>query len=253
MKPCTCYRWLTLLLIILFSNTALAQQSEYDRLRSQISKTTSDTSKIKLLIQMRYFFIMHDSLDRDKYLKQACDLSKKTKFPYGMAWSQYYEGRLLLITDREIEAIEKYKKATDILDSLHIIQQGEGYPLFDIRRLFNWANDQEGKFKYYSDKVVFYKKHGPIENLAACFHGIAGYYWYYADYDKSIEYYLRARESYKSFDYFGYVNENQVIGNIYLEWGNLDKAELYLKSALKDLMRCNMNCFYSNHQLAILR
>ncbi len=244
--------WLTVFLILLFSGTILAQKSEYDRLKSQISKATSDTSKIKLLIQMRFFFIMNDSVDRDKYLKQAYDLSKKTKFPYGLAWNTYYEGRLLLNTDRWIEAFEKYKKATEMLDSLHLIQHGEGYPLSDIRKLYNAIGKQEEKFKYYSDKLVFYKRHGPIENLAACFHGIAGYYWFYADYDKSIEYYLRARESYKTFDTLGYVVENQVIGGMYLEWGNLDKAELYLKSALNDMLRMKMNCFYIYHRLGDL-
>jgi hypothetical protein len=244
--------WLTLFLILLFSGTIVAQKSEYDKLRNQISKETNDTSKIKLLIQMRQFFIMNDSQDQDKCLREAYNLSKKTKFPYGLAWNQYYEGQLLIKEYRWNEAIEKYKKATDMMDSLHIIQYVGGYPLLSIRVLFNAAIKQEDKFKYYSDKVVFYKRHGPIENLANCFHGIGGYYSFYANYDKAIEYYLRARESYKTFDSFGYANENQAIGSMYLEWGNLDKAEVYLKSALKDLIRMKKNCFYSYHQLGDL-
>jgi len=91
-----------------------------------------------------------------------------------------------------------------------------------------------------------------LRTWADCFHGIAGYYWDLADYDKAIGYYIRARGVYKSFDTLGYVNEQQVIGSLYLEWGNLDKAEVFLKSALKDLTRLKGNLFYCNYQLGNL-
>jgi len=50
-------------------------------------------------------------------------------------------------------------------------------PLHIIRLLFNSAGKQQEKFQYYSEKALFYKIHGPIENSADCYHGIAGYYF----------------------------------------------------------------------------
>jgi len=222
--------WSTLLLILLISGNLFAQLSNADKLKLKLSQETNDTSRIKLLLQLGLNFPENDS-EQDKHLKEAYDLSKKTKFPYGLAYGQYYEGLLLSRIGRYDEAIDKYKSAIDRLDSLGVVQSING-PLSTIRFVFNIAGKQAEKLRYYTEKVVFYKRRGPIENTANCFHGIAGYYNSLGDYDKAIGYYLRAQDVFRSFDSLGYANEQQAIGSIYLEWGNLDKAEVSLKSAL---------------------
>jgi tetratricopeptide (TPR) repeat protein len=112
-------------------------------------------------------------------------------------------------------------------------------PLHTIRTLFNLTGKQEEKFRYYTDKLSFYKNHGPVENTADCYHGIAGYYYYIGDYDKSIEYYMRAHDVYKSFDPYGYATTGAVIGYMYLLWGNLEKAQQFLESGLQDFLGMN--------------
>lgn len=103
--------------------------------------------------------------------------------------------------------------------------------------MFNSTGKQAEKFQYYLKKAAYYKHHGPQENIANCYHGIAGYYVYLGDNDKAIEYYLRARDIYISFDPFCTANEVAVIGYHYLLWGNLELAEQYLKSALIEFIR----------------
>jgi tetratricopeptide (TPR) repeat protein len=248
MKTATSYTWLTLLLIILFSGNLIAQQSERNKLRIQISKETNDTSRIKLLIQLGLYYPENDS-EQNKCFREIYDLSKKNKFYYGLAYCQYREVLHLWGIGRYDEAIDKCKRCIEVFDALHKIDEG---PLVNICLLFNLAGKQEERFKYYTEKVAYYKRHGPTENIAVCYHGIAGYYSHLAEYDKSIEYYYRARESYKSFNPVSCANEMQCIGWVYLEWGNLMKAEECLKSALKDLIRLKANCFFSYHQLGDL-
>jgi adenylate cyclase len=244
---------LIIFLMLLLSGTVLARQSGIDKLQLQISKEPNDTCRIKLLIQLGLIYPV-SSLEQLKCLKEAYDLSKKKNYRYGLVFGQYYEVLLLSSNGRYDEAIDKCKRCIDQLDSMHIVQLLDGFPLSEIRVLFRSAGKQGEKFRYYTEKAVFYKRHGPIENTADCFHGIAGYYNYLADYDKAIEYYLRAKEVYKSFDPLACANEEQVIGAMYLKWGNLDKAEEYLKSALNDLISLNYvnNYFYCYHQLGDL-
>ncbi len=244
MKKNIHYSWLIILLILLAGRNTSAQPSDADKLRLQIAKEANDTLKIKMLIDFSLNYAKDDK-ESDSCLKEAYMLSRVKKYKYGLAWGKYYEGRQLSAIGKYDEAIEKYNQSIEELNSMHVIQYSQGYPLSEIRVIYNLAGKQEEKFRYYTEKLAFYKKYGPIENMANCFHGIAGYYYHIADYNKAIEYYLRARELYKSFDHFGYVNEKQVVGSVYLEWGNLGKAEIYLKSYLKDLI----NPFYCYTQL----
>ena len=229
---------LSCLLTILFlwsMEGAAGQTTAKDSLRRQISKETNDTVRIKLLIKLGLTTPVSDS-ELDKCLKEAFERSKKIQFRYGLVFGRYYEGRLLSSTGNYNAALEKVKSCIEGLDSLKIIQPTE-YPLNTIRFIFNLAGRQAEKFQYYSRKAAYYKRNGPIENLADCYHGIAGYYYFLGDYDKTIEYYLRAREVYKSFDPFGYATDGAGIGNTYLLWGNLEKAEEYLASGLNEFLQ----------------
>jgi tetratricopeptide (TPR) repeat protein len=239
--------WLTIFLIILFSGNSFGQQSEADKLRLQIAKETDDTNRIKLLIQLGMNVAENDSV-AILSLKEANDLSVKKKYRYGLAYSQYYEVLDLCQKDRYEEAIHKCKQCIEELDSMHLVV---GSPLVNIRFLFNQTGQQEEKFKYYSEKAAYYKLHGPIENLTVCYHGIAGYYYYLADYNKAIEYYMRSRDLIESNDPGDYAGETQIVGSMYMEWGNLDKAEEFLKSGRKELTRLKIieNSFFYYHKL----
>ena len=239
---------LTLFLSLLLFGNTFAQQPDADILRLQIAKETNDTSKVKLLLRFIQDFPDSGSVC-EIYLKEAYYLARKYNYRYGLAECNYYEGLMAAQNGRYDEAIARSKRFIDVLDSMHVIQHLDRFPLFDIRKLYNESGKQTEKFQFYTEKVAFYKTHGPKENLAACYHGIAGYYYYLGDYDKSIEYYLRAREVYTSFDLSGSANETGVIGKMYMEWGNLAKAEVYLKSSLTEIIsRKNMDYYFYCYQ-----
>ena len=235
----------------MFSGITLGQKNDVDELRFQISKETNDTNRVKLLIKLGLIYFDRDSLE-DQCFLEVYNISKKTHFLYGLAYYHYYEGIQLSKNRKYDEAIDKYKSCIDELDSLHIIQPFRT-PLSNIRALYNSTGKQEEKFRFYTDKLTYYLMHGPIENTANCFHGIAGFYSYFGDYDKSIGFYLRAQDVYKSFDPVGYANEKEAIGTSYLEWGNLDKAEFYLKSALNDQFSNHIYCYQHLGDIYFLR
>ena len=165
------------------------------------------------------------------WLNEIVELSRKNNYRPGLIYINYADGLTLSNMGKYDEAIDVTKRVIDGLDSLGIIQPAE-YPLSKIRTRFDFAGKQEDKFRYYSDKLVYYKKYGPIENTSNCLYGIAGYYLYLADYDKAIEYYMRAMEVYQTFDSLGCAIVLAEIGNAYLQWGNLEKAEVYMKAGL---------------------
>jgi hypothetical protein len=240
-------RWLIIILFFLFSGISIARHSESDSLLMLISNETNDTSRIRLLVQLGMNYAGNDSL-ASVYLKEAYDLSAKNNYRYGLAFGQYYEVLELSRDGRFDEAIDKCKQCVESIDSLNI---NVGGPLMNIRFLFNSAGRQEAKFQYYSEKAAYYKSHGPPENLAICYHAIAGYYSHLTDYDKAIEYYMRTRDVIEPTDPGSYAGETQIIGGMYLEWGNLDKAEEFLLSGKRELnrLKLSVNSFYCNYKL----
>jgi sensor histidine kinase YesM len=232
-----------IILSFLVRGTILAQISDRDNLMTQLQKEKNDTNRVKLLLRFVRDFADSTALC-EKYLSEAHNLSRSINYRYGLEECQYFSGILAARNGRYDEAIARSKRFIDVQDSMHVIQHLDGFPLFDIRKLYNESGKQTEKFQFYTEKASYYKLHGPKENMADCYHGIAGYYSSMGDYDKSIEYYLRAREVYKSFDPFGSANETGVIGKCYMEWGNLAKAEVYLKSALKELVSLGNKGYY---------
>jgi tetratricopeptide (TPR) repeat protein len=222
-----------ILLALVVSGNTLAQQTQGELLLDRISKENNDTSKIKLMVQylMYYAPIPEDKMWYDKI--QA--LSKKTNFRQGLLYYRLYEGLQLSEQGKFDEAIARVKSCIEGLDSLHVIQS-YGYPLYQLRFIYIQAGRQIDMFRYYTDKVVYYKRYGPIENTSACYHSLGIYYHHLADYDKAIGYFMRALEAYKPFDPLGVMNETMAIGFAYLDWGNLYKAELYLKTELNNEM-----------------
>jgi hypothetical protein len=235
MKTTIYFCWLTLILILMIAGNSIGQSSEVQKLRLQIAKETNDTIKVKLLIRLATNYSIRGDSEQLICLKKAYDLSKKTKFRYGLVYGRYYEALLLWRNGSFDEAFYKDTSCISGLDSLGVVQP-KNSPLGTISALTNNTSKQIDDFRYFSSKVSYYKRHGPKENLAGCYFGIAGHYAYLGDYDKSIEFIMRSRDIYHTFDPFGYATGTGVVGYYYLLWGNLEKAQYYLESGLRDFL-----------------
>lgn len=142
----------------------------------------------------------------------------------------YRDGMILWENHEKENGIDKLKKAIELFDQQRKIF-GHLSLLNLLREYFNYANKQEERLAYYQGKLDYYQKNGPIENTAACYHSIAGYFAYKAKYNMAISYYLRAAEVYKTFSLYGYYYEFSAIGTYYYLWGNYDKSKEYLQAS----------------------
>ncbi|MEI7980300.1 MAG: histidine kinase [Bacteroidota bacterium] len=246
--------WKILLLILLLRGNVIAQQNEGDHLRQQISNETNDTSKIKLIVM--YVNLYAPVSEYKKCYDDIYALSLKHNYRPGFIFKRFYEGLQLSDRGKYDEALAIVKSCIDGLDSLGVVQL-LAYPLYNIRYIYCLAGKQLEMFRYYSDKLAYYRKHGPIENTAACFHELGRYYLTLGDYDKAIGYFMRALDVARSFDPICELNEKLLIGATYLEWGNLDKSEEYLKSGLNDEIRLykvsNSNAYDALGNICLIR
>lgn len=227
MKTSTRNCWLTLFLILIFSGNVIAQQTEQEKLPFLIEKEINEVKRINLIV--RYVMLYAPTRDFRHWFDEIHILSIKNNYRPGLVYGRYYEAIVLSDSGKYNEAIARCKNCIDGLDSIGMVQYFD-YPLHNIRFFYGLAGKSLEMFQYYTAKLAYYKNHGPVENTATCFHSIGLYYLSTADYDKAIGYFIRALDMYKTFDQLGALNERGVIGSIYLEWGNIDKAEFYLKS-----------------------
>jgi tetratricopeptide (TPR) repeat protein len=225
-----------LLLILCFEGRIFAQLPEREMLPLQIAEETNDTARIKLMV--RYVMRYAPLPEIKKWYDEIHTLSLKNNYRPGLIYNRFYEGYLLSSEGKFDEAIVKIKSCIDGLDSLGVIQPWQ-YPLYQIRFMYFSAGRQVEMFRYYTDKIAYYKRYGPIENTAACYYNIGKYYLSIADYDRAIGYFMRALDVYSTFDPWGVMNEKGIIGSTYFKWGNLDKAEESLRSFLTGMEKLN--------------
>jgi two-component system, NtrC family, sensor kinase len=205
---------------------------DYDSLAKQLPLQKTDAEKIKILV-----LLVDGSPEISRkpsalmiaQLSQLIELNRKSPEiniePYIKLHESFihwrngdFENALISIKE-SVELFDKQKKVITPL-------------LTKIRTLYNILNKQEARFEFYKEKLDYYLLNGPVENTAACYHGIAGYYNYKADYNLAISNYLRAGVIFKPFWQYYYRNELAVVGVTYKRWGNDEKAGYYLNLVL---------------------
>ncbi len=139
-------------------------------------------------------------------------------------------GQEFLNGNRPDSALQLFIQAIDELDN-GSYRFGFNSYLTSVAALFDRIGRQEQKLNFYRSKLVDYTLTGPKENMAGCFHGLAGYFSMKGDYEQAFTYYFKALEIYETFSPSGYADELSVIGYNYAKWGNLRRASMYLKMA----------------------
>jgi signal transduction histidine kinase len=208
----------------------------YDSLASQLNKKQNDTDRIKLLellVELAPEFGAQLPTERTLgYLVQLIQYNKHAHSIDGAPYEVLLEGISLWRKDFIQTALADFKKAVELFDRRKKVMVKL---LSAVRVLYNLLNQQEERYKYYSEKLDYYLVNGPVENTAACYHGIAGYYTYIADYNLAISNYLKAASIFKRFFTFFYNNEIAAVGIYYSIWGNDEKAMAYLEIAMQQL------------------
>jgi two-component system, NtrC family, sensor kinase len=205
----------------------------YDSLANQLPLQKTDEEKIKLLCLLvadgSPEFSREPPYRLITYLEQLIELNSKKPLINIKPYVKLYESYIQWQNEDFENALSNLKIAIELFDKEKMVIT----PLLtEIRTLYNLMNKQEERFEFYKGKLEYYLLNGPVENTAACYHGIAGYYNYKADYNHAISNYLRAAAIFKPFWHYFYRNELAVVGVTYKRWGNDEKAVYYLNLAL---------------------
>lgn len=146
-----------------------------------------------------------------------------------LPYTLFRDAFILWDSGSERNAVLKMQQGISEFDKNRKIFGGES--LFNyMRPNFSNAGMHTERLQYYQSKLEQYKKFGPKENMAVCYHAIGGYYYnYLADYEQAINYYLKSSEVFKTFSPYNYCNELGVIGWSYYYWGNYNRAKYYLE------------------------
>jgi len=188
-----------------------------------------------------------------KLITELLTLNKKIHAADPKPYLLMIDGQRYLKNNKPDSALVKFREMIEEFDKSKRIFPFNSY-LFSIRNIFTRLGWQEEKLKYYRIKLNRYLQTGPFENIAACYHSIAGYYMLRGDYNQALTYYFKSRDVYRTFSPVGYVNMLSVIGAAYMTWGNLNRATWFLRTADSLAIRDHdsLRCQYCWLNLAII-
>jgi signal transduction histidine kinase/DNA-binding response OmpR family regulator len=237
---------LLLCLLLLATSPLLAQgghaywDANIDSLRQVLAGQRADTARLRTLEHLSD--IMHDEADAQWYqnLEQTVGLAQRLHRPEWQAYRLWLSGRRLCDVNTHNVEQDRATKSRG-LDSLQAAinqfdrlgRQQPGF-LVHIRYVTRELQQHAAAQAYFETKLSYYHQRGATENMAACYHSLAGCYWFKGDYNHTISYYLQAAELFRNFDTFWYHNEIAVVGAVYARWGNDNKAAFYLRQALTE-------------------
>ncbi|MEI6457132.1 MAG: histidine kinase dimerization/phospho-acceptor domain-containing protein, partial [bacterium] len=194
-------------------------------------KTLSETDRFKALDAL--VNLAHNLYSPDttiKLLNELLMLNNKIHAADPKPYLLMIEGQEYLKRNKPDSALLLFREMIDEFDKTGRIFPFNSY-LTSIRILFNQLGRQDDKLNYYRAKLFKYLVTGPSENIGACYHGIAGYFNVKGEYNQALTYYFKARDFYQPFSQVGYGEELSVIGSVYNNWGNGDRATHYLRIA----------------------
>jgi len=226
------------LLLLLSMHKSFAQDCnncDIDSLYKQINLKKSDGEKVRTLERVILNYgVSVTKLELDTIIGQLISLNAKSKTLNAQPYIAYREAMALYFGEKYQLSLDKFKVAIDGFDKQKKVIIGV---LTFVRLVYNSLNRQEERYQFYTDKLNYYLINGPIQNAAACYHGLGGYFVYKGNYDQAISNYLKSAELFKNFSYPNYMNEITVIGVEYAKWGNFDKASYYLSKTLSSVLR----------------
>jgi signal transduction histidine kinase len=200
---------------------------------SQFAVQKTNTGKIRLLtllVDRSREFPVQPSARLMKYLEHLIDLNRQYHTIVSEPYEAMYQSFLQWQRGETDSALNSIKKCIDLFDEQKRVAV---MPLYQIRIFYNRLNRQEERFQFYKQKLDYYLLNGPSLNAAACYYGLAGYYYYRADYNQAINLFFKGASICKGLHQGLYADEIGTIGFMYTVWGNDGKADHYLKEALE--------------------
>ncbi len=239
-------RYKSTIFLIFFTVSAFAQnQVKLDSLTILLKNANSDTSKVKILLEIASLHSKHNYIEAVNYSEKALELAKSLENKKLQLHSYSSLGNNLLFIGRYDEALNNY------LLSLRIAEQlNDKNFIFQTYHNLGVLKDRLQQFdealEYYFKALGYYEKNiykTSAKNLQyqypVIYNSIGNIYETKKDYKTSEEYYIKAYNLAKNSDneVFGVITNN--LGKLEIEMGNLDKAYSYLNESIEFRKRIN--------------
>lgn len=95
---------------------AFSQHPEIDSLKNLLLKAKKDTTTVNRIIQLSVLYSSYDIDSALKYAGNSLEMSKKLKYPCGMAKSKYCTGMAISYTGNDARALSLYLEALKIFE-----------------------------------------------------------------------------------------------------------------------------------------
>jgi|YelNatPaOPRAMG01_1025707.scaffolds.fasta_scaffold00415_2 signal transduction histidine kinase len=223
-----------LMLIILSGNlhyVCAQDSSKIDSLLSVIP-LVSDSSKVKVLLQLSDEYYNFYSEHSIKYAAEALQLSQKINYGYGIVTASNKLAKLYLNKGDVITSLEFNQKALQFLNKIND-QHGASDVLFNIGTLYYNLGNYPVALEYTLQSLKIRQLLKNEDEIIGTYNRIASIYARQKDYKNALKYYF------KSLKVIQQINTSHKIGsilfsigNIYFASGDYDSALFYFKKAL---------------------
>jgi two-component system NtrC family sensor kinase len=225
-------KWIFTLLAVWLLGGPLQARSrywdvDYDSLARTLPQQRTDTARLRTLVHL--LDLRPTSPQALPLLDQLLALNQRLQTLNADPYRRLRAGVFLWQRgNADAAALDSMKAAVASFDRL-----GRPIPwlLIDLVTLYNRLNRMDARRQYYEERLAYYRLHGPVFNVAACYISQGGYYRRMGDYNRTLNNILRAADLVQPYDHQLYVRELLVAGDVYADWNNRAKAVYYLRLA----------------------
>lgn len=226
-----------IILVFLFLFNSIQSQTQVDSLKGLIHKSEGKT-KIKLLVKIGYFLSSENPNEAIKYLDEAIELSDRTDNKWNKADALFNKGVALWHLGEINQSDKLYENAIEIYDefndSLSMIK------VFNSQAInHQMKGNVDLAFETFLRSLDLAKKMGDKATVFNTLLNIGIMYDNSSNYDKCLYYYYEALKYADDVDKSSVALLQSYIAEVYLTLKNNEKAEEYLKNAVKNSLLSN--------------
>ncbi len=220
-----------------------------DSLKRRLQEfTLNDSLRVKVLLELAYWYNTFEVSQSLKYLTEAEVITKQINAPFYTAKLHFTYGNSYLKTASFQQALFHFLQALHIYEQLKK-QDNVARCLYNIGVIYVSLNKPLQAEKYFSQALDIKLKNGLLDEIGIAYTGIGYIAEVKKDYPKALYYYNKTLTN-------GIQNKNQLIillaytdiGNVYLHQNNLKMAKKHLilgytlASKLKNVEQICINC-----------
>lgn len=224
---------LLLVLLVVLSNSALAQDSSIDSLKNIVQTGRQDTTMVAALNALSLHLIQWEKFDAAKaYADEAITLADQLDFDKGKAYAlknkglaEYYQSKYKEVLEFWTESLQTFESIPDTLGIANLA--------LNLGVVYYDQGSLDKALDYYLQSLSFSEKLGDPVRITSALVNIGGVYSQMADYDKALSYYQQVEQ------YLPNLNNLKIqstylmgIGEVYSKRYDIENALKYYNEAL---------------------